>query len=180
MTTRLIRNTLSRTRLLPSSVGSTQPPFSSPPSYHLADRIPSGKGGATKRAPLGGFNDAGLEKLLAFNNPPAEPSNSKIGAIAGGVVGGLAVVATAAGVFLFLRRRRQQRENAGTLASPSYGQQSLPAELKATDTIAELRALPHAQEYHPPVEMYVEPHVPPIELSAGDAHARGLPPGTGA
>lgn len=146
----------------------------------------NGRGGATKRAPSGGFNDADLEKLLTFNttavddtdNPDSTvtvgssgyPSNSSTGAIAGGVVGGLAVVAIAAGVFLFLRRRRQQRENAGNLAS-------LPAELKGTHTAAELKAPLHAQEhqYQPPVEMYMEPHVdPPIELSAGDAHARGF------
>jgi hypothetical protein len=105
------------------------------------------------------------------------PSSSNTAAIAGGVGGALAAVAIAAGVFLFLRRRRQQREKAGALASVSPGQQSLPAELKANHTAVELKAplQTQAYQYQPPVEIYMEPHVdPPVELSAGVAHARGF------
>jgi len=115
-------------------------------------------------------DDTDRPYIAISGSDSGDSGNSNTGAIAGGVVGGLAAVAIAAGVFLFLRRRRQQRENAGNLAS-------LPAELKATHTVAELKAPLHAQEYQyqPPVEMYMEPHVdPPMELSAGDAHARGF------
>ncbi|KAI5812138.1 hypothetical protein BZA77DRAFT_297187 [Pyronema omphalodes] len=77
------------------------------------------KGGAQKLKPDGGFRDPDLEKLMTFNIGPgngqtsdasgkhAAANKSNTGAIAGGVVGGIAGLAIIGGaVFYFLRKQR--------------------------------------------------------------------------
>ncbi|KAI5849889.1 hypothetical protein BZA05DRAFT_79547 [Tricharina praecox] len=180
--------------LLDISQGKWVDDFKTNQEYLVPDAVVAviggtGKGGATKLAPSGGFNDAGLEKLLTFNTTTtgsangttsstsdsgssgSSSSSSNTGAIAGGVVGGLAAIAIVAGIFFMIRRRRQKNELAAQQQLPP-GQHSSP--------IVELKAPLHAQDYHhqqhtQPVEMYMNtPIDPPVELSAGDAHARGF------
>jgi hypothetical protein len=85
--------------------------------------IYSGKGGAEKLVPDGGFGDPELEKLMKFKveespdtsstSVPAKPvSKSNIGVITGAVVGSIALVAVlGVGFFLYRRRKHQLRAN---------------------------------------------------------------------
>jgi hypothetical protein len=89
----------------------------------------SGTGGATKLAPDGGFDDTELAAIMKFKTTSTSngttsvigssstsstaTSTSHTGAIAGGVVGGLAAVA-ALGLGFFLYRRRGNKYSAGS------------------------------------------------------------------
>ncbi len=77
-----------------------------------------------------------------------ESQSVPVGAIAGGVVGGVVLIAAIGAIFWFLRRRRQ-------------GRQEQPA-LGAVQTFPEG---PDAEAKHAGVEMYVKPE--PGELPAG-------------
>lgn len=85
--------------------------------------IYSGKGGAEKLVPDGGFGDPELEKLMKFKveespdtsstSVPAKPvSKSNTGVITGAVVGSITLVAVlGVGFFLYRRRKHQLRAN---------------------------------------------------------------------
>jgi hypothetical protein len=88
-------------------------------------------GAATKTAPSAGFNTAGLEALFqksSDQNSPASsststprPKNSNTGAIVGGVVGGLAILAAILiGAWFLLRRRKAKVAYAPAATSAPY------------------------------------------------------------
>jgi hypothetical protein len=88
-------------------------------------------GAATKTAPSAGFNTAGLEALFQKssdqNSPPSSststprPKNSNTGAIVGGVVGGLAILAAILiGAWFLLRRRKAKVAYAPAATSAPY------------------------------------------------------------
>ena len=98
------------------------PPFSGHLRFRFADEWDSPSGGATKMQPDGGWRgDGELASVMRPKQDTSSPSGSstlpehmpsppesrnRTGAIAGGVVGGLAVLAALAGLLFFLRRRR--------------------------------------------------------------------------
>jgi hypothetical protein len=84
----------------------------------------SEQGGATRTVPIAGFETPGMAALFQRSNPagttssPGSPNStgsrpnykSNVGASAGGVIGGLAVLAVILlGVLLLLKRKRRQR-----------------------------------------------------------------------
>ncbi|KAI9720172.1 MAG: hypothetical protein M1812_002990 [Candelaria pacifica] len=90
----------------------------------------SASGGATAKAPIGGFNNSALDSLFSKRvqrfTPPTRsssapnfggtstpsPSSNHTGAIAGGVVGGVVSLAVIiAALFFFIRFRRSKSEN---------------------------------------------------------------------
>lgn len=87
--------------------------------------VDSGTGGATMKQPQGGFNnslDAVFSQTVPLSStsatgassskdPTTSNSNSStpVGAIVGGVLGGVAAILIAIGLFLYLRRRKAQR-----------------------------------------------------------------------
>ncbi|ORY13046.1 hypothetical protein BCR34DRAFT_600168 [Clohesyomyces aquaticus] len=90
----------------------------------------TGKGNATAKEPVLGWNTVGLKKVFdtprRVPSPPSTPSPSPTpkpsksnhaGAIAGGVVGGIAALALLAGLLFFLRRRRAQANEPAELAN---------------------------------------------------------------
>ncbi|KAF8544371.1 hypothetical protein BDD12DRAFT_873078 [Trichophaea hybrida] len=78
----------------------------------------SGKGGAKKLVPDGGFGDLELEKLMKFKieespdistlSPTVQSSKPRTGIIIGAVVGGIAIVAALGASFFIFRRRKHQ------------------------------------------------------------------------
>jgi hypothetical protein len=93
----------------------------------------SEQGGATRTAPIAGFETPGMAALFQRSNPtgttssPGSPNNTgsgqvrkklNVGAIAGGVIGGLAVLGIILlGVLWLLKRKRKQR-TADTTSAP--------------------------------------------------------------
>jgi hypothetical protein len=72
-------------------------------------------GGATKKAPTGGFESSALAKIFAensLNSSPTKKKTSHTGAIVGGVIGGVAGLILVAGIIFFVLRRKQQKKRA--------------------------------------------------------------------
>ncbi len=151
----------------------------SPEPYFVPDAVTriiggTGRGGATMKQPNGGFNDSALNTVFAqvaakytppviaaaSNNaasgktPPSPTTQSlNVGAIAGGVVGGIAVLAGIAALFLFFLRRRKRTANANANVPP-YSQDEAGNGIgnsKPPGTSSELQSHPVASgEYYKP------------------------------
>ncbi|KAK3059914.1 hypothetical protein LTS18_009772, partial [Coniosporium uncinatum] len=83
--------------------------------YHVASKVidtigGSESGGATMKQPVAGFADPKLSRIFGVEPAPSSSSSRHAGAIAGGVVGGVAALGFLASFFLWRRRRAHRRE----------------------------------------------------------------------
>ncbi|KAF2739659.1 hypothetical protein EJ04DRAFT_286272 [Polyplosphaeria fusca] len=145
-------------------------------------------GFATIHEPAKGWTDSGLQTV--FNTPrkwslsaPTEKKKTNTGAIAGGVVGGVAGLALIAGLLFFLRRRHTQRRAPGELDNNEISRNELSDqkdkhELQAVNESepAELPG-PEMAELHAPREVVEADHITTTnraELSGTNVVAGGL------
>lgn len=122
------------------------------------------KGGATKKAPTGGFTQVGLATIFggaavnSSNTTTSIPSpKNKTGAIAGGVVGGVAFLTLAAtAIWLFRRYVHVLTKGRPLPASEMEGQGRIVAEIPGKDASWELPSQSKPVELESPMSEEVK------------------------
>ncbi len=147
----------------------------------------SDNGGASTRTPQGGFNDSSLNEIFsqrvarhtapavalpasATSNSQAASSSSSAasgsspstGAIAGGVVGGIAAIAAIAGFAFWYLRRRRRGWNAGRAGDGP------PVEKPTIENMDKKHTPPHA--YNPVLQEMTGDTYPAAQEMSGDTY----------